>query len=269
MKAFRTALSSILCIVMMLFAWQSTVVSEGIWLNKNSGTYDFTDEDEFVYDCVFAVLDAESSTEFKTYSLADFPEIACKNVTDVSLAAGERVKEKIECAVSAAMRREPLDEAQLKEIIDIDVANYRQILCLELETQSRQSVIDAVRQLEAREDVCYAAPNSKIYMADTVETSGEARGLYTGEQWAHDTISLLGAWSYNTGSSSVRVAVLDTGIDSTHSDLKKRINKGMSRDFVAGQGIGIAEPNPADPVGHGTHVAGIIGAYGNNISGIC
>ncbi|MGG0257012.1 S8 family serine peptidase [Bacillus toyonensis] len=52
----------------------------------------------------------------------------------------------------------------------------------------------------------------------------------------------------------VKVAVIDSGIDSTHPDLKKNYLKGY--DFVDD------DNNPEDTVGHGTHVAGIIAANG-------
>ncbi|WP_100618172.1 S8 family serine peptidase [Bacillus cereus] len=52
----------------------------------------------------------------------------------------------------------------------------------------------------------------------------------------------------------VKVAVIDSGIDSTHPDLKKNYLKGY--DFVDN------DNNPEDTVGHGTHVAGIIAANG-------
>ena len=67
------------------------------------------------------------------------------------------------------------------------------------------------------------------------------------------------AWELNTGSSSVVVAVLDSGVDCAHADFVGKcvdeINLGPS-------------PTLADDIGHGTHVAGIIGANGNNGIGV-
>lgn len=58
----------------------------------------------------------------------------------------------------------------------------------------------------------------------------------------------------------VTVAVLDTGIDSDHPDLVGSIVQGY--DFVNN------DNNPEDDNGHGTHVAGIIGAIANNAIGV-
>jgi subtilisin len=61
----------------------------------------------------------------------------------------------------------------------------------------------------------------------------------------------------STTTASVVVAVLDTGVDSTHSEL----------NVVFSKGFGSANPNGEDQDGHGTHVAGIIGAR-NNTAGV-
>jgi serine protease len=122
-----------------------------------------------------------------------------------------------------------------------------------------------------------------------------------GEQWSLQAISagnigadFPAAWAVTTGTATVTIAILDTGILSTHMEFAGRVLPGY--DFVtdvslANDGNG-RDNNPADPgdwvtsaeaaaaggpyqgcvVGdsswHGTHVAGIIAARGNNGAGI-
>ena len=67
------------------------------------------------------------------------------------------------------------------------------------------------------------------------------------------------AWAISTGSSSVKVAVIDTGIDYTHPDLGANYAGGY--DFVT------PDADPMDDHGHGTHVSGTVAAAMNNLTG--
>ncbi|HZZ99302.1 MAG TPA: S8 family serine peptidase, partial [Candidatus Paceibacterota bacterium] len=64
-----------------------------------------------------------------------------------------------------------------------------------------------------------------------------------------------------SGGEGVTVAILDTGVDSTHSDLKDRI--AGCEDFTGFSSV--IDNQCADGNGHGTHVAGIVAADGGNI----
>ncbi|PAB56894.1 S8 family peptidase [Anaeromicrobium sediminis] len=60
----------------------------------------------------------------------------------------------------------------------------------------------------------------------------------------------------------INVAIIDTGIDYNHPDLKNRVKVDLGYDFVND------DPDPMDDNGHGTHVAGIIAAEKDNNEGI-
>ena len=67
------------------------------------------------------------------------------------------------------------------------------------------------------------------------------------------------AWDVTQGSSKVVVAVLDTGVDAKHPDLRGALVPGW--DFIGN------DADPSDDHGHGTAVAGIVAARSNNHAG--
>ena len=107
----------------------------------------------------------------------------------------------------------------------------------------------------------------------------EPNDTYYNLQWHYPQINLPQAWNITTGSTSVIVAVIDTGIVSAHPEFTGRLIAGydmISNAATARDGNG-RDPNPEDvgdlatPQGssfHGTHVSGTIGANGNDGSGV-
>ncbi len=83
-------------------------------------------------------------------------------------------------------------------------------------------------------------------------------------QWAISKIELDKAWDISTGSSDVKVGIIDSGIRGTHEDLLSNINSSLS---IVSSTTSYTTPF-SDLHGHGTHIAGIIGANGDNTSGI-
>ncbi len=109
------------------------------------------------------------------------------------------------------------------------------------------------------------------------------------KQWCHSNSTTPGfdmgseaAWDITTGSKDVVVAVIDTGVDYLHPDLVPNMwtnageipNNGIDDDGngyvddVYGIDSGNNDSDPMDYYGHGTHCAGIIGAVGNNETGV-
>ena len=109
-----------------------------------------------------------------------------------------------------------------------------------------------------------------------LDNSGKSGGM------ADADIDAPEAWHTTTGSRSVVVAVIDSGVDYTHPDLAANIwtnpgevaGDGIDNDAngfvddVRGWDFANGDADPMDDDGHGTHVSGTIGAVGNNAIGV-
>jgi subtilisin family serine protease/uncharacterized protein YjdB len=79
-------------------------------------------------------------------------------------------------------------------------------------------------------------------------------------QWYHDVIGTYGAWGVTLGRPEITVAVIDSGVNYNHEELSKSIVDVSSE-------IDFNKNHNMDQVGHGTHVAGIIGGIVDNNRG--
>lgn len=94
-----------------------------------------------------------------------------------------------------------------------------------------------------------------------VQAAGMPNDPYFADyQWNLRQIHAPEAWDLTTGDRRIIVAVVDTGVAFDHPDLRDRLLPG--RNFVQ------PDAPPSDDNGHGTHVAGIIGAATNNGIGV-
>lgn len=131
----------------------------------------------------------------------------------------------------------------------LDTIPHIEVLRVKVNAQSRDAIIEALKHNPLVE---FAEPN---FILKATLTPNDL--YYTlGRQWVPPKINAPAAWDITTGASSTVIAILDSGVNYNHEDL-------------IGKFIG----NPAlDDYGHGTRVAGVAGAIGNNskgVAGIC
>lgn len=177
---------------------------------------------------------------------------------------------------------------------------FKQFGIHQLELPDGASIASQLATLRNNPNVLYAepdyilrpnrTPSDPYYLQQwALENNGQSGGIVGAD------ISAEQAWENTTGSEEVIIAVIDSGVDYTHPDLAA--NMWVNTGEIPGNGIDddgngyvddyygwnfsyidellalIAgeEFDPTDPMdryGHGTHVAGIIGAVGNNGVGV-
>ena len=230
---------------------------------------DATLDDDFADDSVIVMLKNDVSLELNDYDKYDFNEVNAEKVEDLTSYTVETIQEqRLQLNSLSVNSTATIDEAINDEIVDDyedesgnnnDYSSFHQIIKLDLKTKSKQAVLDAIDVLEDRDDVLMAEPD---YITEICAVPNDS---YYSKQWAANKINLPAAWNITTGSKAVTVGVIDTGIKRAHSDLTANVDATLSKSFVDNAPF-------TDSNGHGTHVAGIIGAVGNNnrgISGTC
>lgn len=137
---------------------------------------------------------------------------------------------------------------------------------------ARVAPADAVLALADAPEIAFAEPNGYLHAMLTPNDT------YYTSQWAHNNTGqavrygggLVGtvdcdtdtdqAWDLQTGSASLILAIIDTGVDTGHPEFSGRVVAGY--DFINN------DSNPTDDNGHGTSCAGIALGAGNNAQGI-
>jgi subtilisin family serine protease len=149
----------------------------------------------------------------------------------------------------------------------------------DMQAQAAAAFESLLAKVRSDPAVFYAQPNLKYHITtqyptnDSLYTKGVLWGVASSgspapigpisNQYGTEAEKL---WQANqTGSRNVLIGIVDSGADADHPDLAANIDTQDARDFYRAAG----DPNyNKDENGHGTHVAGIIGAVGNNGFGV-
>ncbi|MGZ3807116.1 MAG: S8 family serine peptidase, partial [Bacteriovorax sp.] len=187
-----------------------------------------------------------------------------------------------------------LKMANVEKVTKTSFGNYAKI------TAKNGFLDQSLESLRKNPNVEYVEPNYIITLKKSSSKSSSKSSLksslksssfvpndpYFVKQWGlkntgdHDTklgedINATKAWEITKGSKDVKIAVIDSGIDYNHPDLKNQIdineaeknglpgvdddNNGLIDD-IYGYDFNAKRPDPMDGNGHGTHCAGVIGA---------
>jgi thermitase len=120
-------------------------------------------------------------------------------------------------------------------------------------TVSKGQEIANVHAYSSNAKVAYAEPDF------VAQVAGSPDDPEFGSQWGMVRVQAPQAWEVTTGSATVNIAILDTGVDLDHPDLANKIISNINFS---------SSPTVDDVHGHGTHVAGIAAAVTNNGIGV-
>jgi subtilisin family serine protease len=130
--------------------------------------------------------------------------------------------------------------------------DVEKIVLVNLNNKETCGVMDAINVFSTNPNVAYCEPDY-ICEPTVVPNDPLFRNL-----WGMQRINAPTAWNFARGNGNVIVGVLDSGVDGGHPDLREVLRVPRVPPFTDFQ----------DMTGHGTHVAGTIGAIGNNRIGV-
>lgn len=185
----------------------------------------------------------------------------------------------------------PLAERLMVDVAGQEKGRLGELGVVRIRLREGLSLDDALELYGRLPGVDYAEPNYRV-QAEFVPDDP----FFIAQRWYYSLTEAPQAWDVAQGDPSVIVAVLDSGVDVTHPDLRDRIWRNPGEGVLNGvdddengciddvRGCSFLDPEEADPScgplppspsndvadhsGHGTFVAGIIGATGNNGMGV-
>ncbi|MBR2968099.1 MAG: leucine-rich repeat protein [Clostridia bacterium] len=199
-----------------------------------------TIEDDFDGSSVLVLLDKSISGINKVHSKDFFGDIEIESIEDISVVPSEDNK--------SAM------------------AEFNQILLLKLPQENKAIVIETIRRLEQINGIKYVGPNS-FGQLQSVQMETQDIDLEHFGQWGLEKIQAYDAWALiGNNRSRVNVGIVDTGLGdfdnygNLYHEALSCNSLGLGRDFLD---VELGSPFLREDLnGHGTHVAGIVGASG-------
>lgn len=157
---------------------------------------------------------------------------------------------------------EKLNDSQMKQLKkQIDCTSVKKMDSTYIFISGSLSTEELIAYFRKNWPVSFIEPHY-IYLTNE-EAAAEIipnDSLYLRYQWNMKNIQAETGWNISKGSEDVIIAILDSGVQLNHPDLQNRLMTGFN--------VNDSSNNASDDLGHGTHVAGIIGASVNNYEGV-
>ncbi len=190
----------------------------------------------FAPDRILVVLKSSYSFVNKSWTAEDFASIGAKSITDLTYI-------------------HTTNGDIFYELLGQSGKSFHQILEIKL-SQSTESAVENTLDVLSQDSRVLSASANYYYTPDATLNDPYYNGDQASMQTVYRQIGAEAAWALTKGSNNVKVGIIDSGI-CDHEDLRDNVTQGY--DFYNQSTV-----TDDDAIGHGTHIAGIIGAVGNN-----
>lgn len=147
-------------------------------------------------------------------------------------------------------------------LADVDVSRLDAALTSRAATNVRHAEVAGFVALETRDPARLATLlDAPVLVAPEAHAESVPDDPEWPAQWGPAAVGMPDAWDIEAGSTAVKIAIVDSGIDADHPDLAT-VHLEIGTDFVE------RDADPQDENGHGTHVTGIAAAARGNGVGI-
>ena len=200
-----------------------------------------------------------------------FPGVEyCDSVTDLTAGLYQLVRIQKEYKTKDDYLQKGGTEELWERAQSIDAKNFLRVLVYHLkeEYQNRETLQNMVYMIqEGNSSIPILAMPDYEWKVQMAAVPNDPQ--YTDQAAAFELIGLPQAWAVAAAetNASVKVAVMDSGIDYLHPDLVGRVDTSLSYDFSDIHNFQ-ADPYPSDAFGHGTKVASVLGAVTNDSAGM-
>lgn len=267
MNKTKRTLAAFISVVLLFSA-----INLGMVVNATSSIaiVEFSAEDDFADNRVIVIFDNETSLQCDDITIDVYKNIGCKSIRDISSYTGTQVKTMIN-----NIEQHVLYGENLLPYDGIALGKYNKVVCMELDQNDKENVIEVLKKLQKQDNVLYAIPDYKFSVCGSLDSTDYYAQYQSG---MYEMIGLDKVWDYdfseyynNNSNSTIRIGVVDSGIDANHEDYQYSNNKCVVNTQLS-KNFGDTTSAIQDNHGHGTMCAGIIAAVRNNgigVSGVC